>query len=343
MSKKETKKISVQSPANIAFIKYWGRANHETYIPRNNSISMTMSGCVTTTTVEVGDFEEDDIQVKFYGKEYVALQKDSIKAKNIFSQVNRIRDLAGSTKKVRIMAENNFPADAGIASSASSFSALTAALLLAFDLKEKFDDKKEFSRQVRLCGSGSAIRSVYDGFVEFLAGDDHDSSYAVQLADKNHWDLVDIVAVVDPEKKPMSSSRGHLLADTSPYYETRLKEMQPRLNGLRDAIANKDFEALGQYIEAESTSLHIVMMTQNPPAYYWGPGSMRIMQDLMKWRKEENLHGYFTLDAGPNVHVICQRKDAKEIERRLNENEFVKWTIYNEPCDGTKVIDEDLF
>jgi len=336
-------KYTLKSPANIAFIKYWGRLDHKIFLPRNNSISMNLSNCSTTTTLELGDFDEDTIEIKFFGKEYAGVKNDSIKTKNIFNQIKRIRKLAGSNQKVKIKSVNNFPADAGIASSASSFSALTGCLLLAYGLDDVFEDKKEFSKEIRLCGSGSAIRSAHDGFVEFLYGEKHDDSYAVQIADHNHWNLVDIVAIVNPEKKLTSSSQGHLLADTSPYFEARIKEMQSRINKVRQAILDKDLKTLGPLIELDSTSMHTIMMTSNPPAYYWGAGSMRLMQDIMEWRREDGLQAYFTLDAGPNVHVICEKKDAKEVERRLKDNEFVKWTIYNEAAEGAKIVDEHLF
>ena len=157
-------KITTIAPANIAFIKYWGRADHKLFLPRNNNISMNISGCLTTTIIEIDDtLKEDQVKVRFHGKDYVELKKDSIKARNVFDQIERIRLLANSDQKVVIKSENNFPADAGIASSASSFTALTAALLLVFGLDEMYEDKEELSRQIRLCGSGSAIRSAMDG------------------------------------------------------------------------------------------------------------------------------------------------------------------------------------
>lgn len=337
-------KVTVVSPANIAFIKYWGQADHQIFLPRNNNISMTMSGCHTTTTVEVSDkIKKDQIQIQFYGQEYKPLGRKKIKEKNIYDQLKRIRQLANSQLKAKVKTTNNFPSDAGIASSASGFSALTSALILAYGLKDKFIDKQELSRQVRLCGSGSAVRSVYGGFVEMLAGPDHNSSYAVQIADSQHWDLVDIVAIVDPEKKKISSSLGHKLADTSPYFETRIKEMQTRISQCRQAILDKDLKTLGQAIEADSISMHAVMMTSHPPAFYWGPGSIRIIQDVIKWREEDNLQAYVTFDAGPNAHVICEKKDAAEVEKRLKQNPFVKWTIFNQPCEGAREIDQHLF
>jgi diphosphomevalonate decarboxylase len=342
--KKIKTKVTAVSPANIAFIKYWGRADHKLFIPRNNSISMTMSGCKTTTTVELNDnLSEDLIEVKFYRqKTYQKLSREDIKTENLFDQVDRIRKESGIKRKVNIRSENNFPSDAGIAASASSFSAATAALLVAFGLKEKFEDKKELSRQIRLCGSSSAVRSAYGGFVEMIAGHGHKDTFAVQIADEKYWKLVDIVAVVNPEKKLTSSSKGHLLADTSPYFEKRIMEMQDRIKKVRKAIIDRDLKTLGPLIEQDSTSMHLVMMTSVPPLFYWGPGSMRIMLDVMRWR-EEGLRSCFTLDAGPNIHIICENKDAREVQKRLRKNEFVKWTIYNEPCEGVKIVDKHLF
>jgi diphosphomevalonate decarboxylase len=338
------KKITTISPANIAFIKYWGRDDHKLFLPKNNNISMNMSGCITKTTVALEeDLKEDIVEIKFLGKDFVKLEKNSIKAKNIFDQINRIRKLSKLNSKVHVKSENNFPADAGIASSASGMSALTGALLLAFELEGKYEDKIEFSRQVRLCGSGSAIRSVYPGFVEMVYDKENKDAYAVQIADANHWGLIDVVAILDPEKKKISSSEGHEIADTSPYLETRITEMQNRIKETRQAILDKDLQKLGPLIEEDCVSMHLVMMTSNPPAFYWNAGTMDIIQDVRKWREEEGLQAYFTIDAGANVHIICEEKDLEKVEKHIKENRYVKWTIINKPCDGTVTSSDHLF
>lgn len=336
-------KYTVQAPSNIAFIKYWGRADHKLFIPRNSSISMNISGCITTTTAELTDLKEDELQVKFFGQDtYTKLERDSIKNNDLYNQIARIRKLAGSNQKVKIYSENNFPADAGIASSASGFAALTGVLLLVYGLNDIFENKKEFSKEVRLCGSASAVRSVCNGFVELLAGKGHDDTFAIEIAAENHWDLVDIVAVVDPEKKKISSSQGHEIADSSPYFEARISEMQGRIDIVREAIKNKDIRKLGPEIERDSTSMHAIMMTSTPPAYYWTPGSIRIMKDIMEWRENDGLQAYFTFDAGANAHIICEKKDASEVQKRLKAIEYVKWTIYNEPAKGVSIIHNHL-
>jgi diphosphomevalonate decarboxylase len=154
--------------------------------------------------------------------------------------------------------------------------------------------------------------------------------------------LVDIVAIVDPEKKKISSSQGHEIADTSPYFETRIKEMQVRIQTVRQAILDKNIRKLGPEIERESTSMHSIMMTSTPPAYYWAPGSIRIMKDVMEWREKDDLQAYFTFDAGANAHIICEKKDASEVQKRLKAIEYVKWTIYNELAKGVGIIHNHL-
>jgi diphosphomevalonate decarboxylase len=337
------KKVTVISPANIAFIKYWGQTAANIYIPRNNNISMTLSGCQTTTTIQRNSELKKDLIELSNGTAYTPLLQDTHKGKKAYEQIERIRQMSGSQDKVHIRSQNSFPSDAGIASSASGFSALTAALLLAFDQNETFDNKIEFSKEVRMCGSASAARSVYGGFVELLSGTSHDESYAIQIADENYWNLVDIVAVVNPDKKKTSSSEGHASVDSSPYYKTRLEEMKPRIKATRKAIKEKNIRKLGPAIEEDAISMHLVMMSSKPPAYYWEPGTIAVMKKVIEWRENDDLQAYFTMDAGANVHVICEKKDASEVEKRLKTIDFVQTTIYNEPGEGTHESDTHLF
>jgi diphosphomevalonate decarboxylase len=327
------KSVSVIAPANIAFIKYWGRRDHRLYIPANNSISMTLSGCTTTTTASFSDNHLDQIIVTFHGQSSRELSPDSRKAKALFAQLTRLKQEAGINQGVRIESVNNFPADTGIASSASSFAAFTAAVLLLTGQKDKFDDRTELSRQIRLCGSGSAVRSAFGGFVEFIAGTDHLSSYAIELAPETHWDLVDIVCVVDEGKKKVSSSAGHELADTSAMYPSRLSELPDRLAQTRDAIATKNMDKLGVALEADCLSMFAVMMTSKPPIFYWLPGSLDIIHYVYRWRGE-GLPVYFTFDAGPNPHLICEAKHAPEVLKQVQHLSSVKWTIVNHPAPG---------
>ncbi|CAN5168136.1 diphosphomevalonate decarboxylase [soil metagenome] len=335
-------KVTVQSPANIAFIKYWGKQPGEEYIPLNNNISMTLSHCQTITTIlRDSNLTQDTVKMQ-KNDIWQSVPKDTTKNKKIYEQIDRIRNMSKYTEHVHIRTRNTFPSDAGIASSASGFSALTTALHLAFELPSLVDDKKELSRQIRLCGSASAARSAMGGFVELIAGADDKSSICEQIVDENYWELVDIIAVVDAEKKKTTTSEGHDLAGSSPYFETRLKEMQPRIHGARAAILARDLAKLGPIIEADTISMHTVMMTSAPPIYYWQVGTMAVMHAVRQWR-EAGLESYFSIDAGANVHIIAEKKNASELESRLKQISFVQSTIYNEPCAGVHEISEHLF
>lgn len=333
-------KVTVQSPANIAFIKYWGMKDKNLGLPYNASISMSLSGCQTITTAEIDNSSSrDSIEIQQEGS-YVALQKKSAKNLKAYEQIERIRQLTGAKDYLKIRTKNSFPADAGIASSASGFSALTAAALLAYGNKKLFEDTPAFSRLIRLAGSGSAVRSVYGGYVEFLEGDDT-TAVARQLAPADHWELTDIIAVVTTDKKDVSSSDGHDRVETSAYFQTRLSELPKRLDATRKAIQTKDFSLLGTCIEADTISMHTVMMTSVPPIYYFQPGTIAVMNAVTQYRRE-GAECYFSIDAGANVHVICEKKNAEFLEKSLKALPFVQSTIYNEPCAGTHEIEKHI-
>lgn len=330
-------KATAVSPANIAFIKYWGRNISELNIPNNDSISMNLSNCLTTTTVELSDkYREDEIQLILQGNKHAGTR--SLADKRTIKQLDRIRQIAGTHLKAKVITYNSFPADAGIASSASGFSALSLAGTAALDLTL---DKKELSRLSRL-GSGSACRSIPDGFAIWEKGVDDETSFASQLKPVNWWRLVDIVAIVSTEKKKASSLSGHALAKTSPYYSRRLELLPKRTKNILRAIKRKNIGLLGQTIEEEAIDLHLIAMSARDPVFYWNGATIGIMKSLREWRSE-GVEGYFTMDAGANVHVICERKHEKELNRRLNAIEGVQYTIVNYPAEGARLVEDHLF
>jgi diphosphomevalonate decarboxylase len=332
------KKATVKSPANIAFTKYWGRRNDDLILPLNNSISMNLNNCYTKTTVEFGKADQDEVKVKFFKSDYKDLE--NIQLDRVINQVNRIRDKYKIKNKIKIYSENNFPADSGIASSASAFSALTKALYEAIEVEIS---EKDLTIETRLAGSGSATRSIPGGFVEWLKGEDDNSetSYARSIAYSNHWELYDITVVVDTSKKSVGSYEGHKYAH-SEYMKARLENFENRNDQIREAILNKDIEKLGEAIEEEAISLHAVAMTSNPPIYYLNGRTWDVVVRLLNLRKRGIL-GYFTMDAGPNVHVICERRYKDILEKKLKEIPGVEFIITSKVCDGAKSIEEHLF
>ncbi|MFK7804977.1 MAG: diphosphomevalonate decarboxylase [Anaerolineae bacterium] len=324
------KKSTARAGSNIAFVKYWGNADDELRIPMNGSISMTLDAAHTITTVEFSsDFDKDILILN----EEDAGEKATARASK---HLDHLRGLAGTALRARIVSSNSFPTGAGIASSASGFACLTMAAAGALGLEL---DKPALSRIARL-GSGSASRSIDGGFVEWVPGTTHEDSVAFELAPADHWDLVDIIAIVSQDEKDIGSSAGHPLAHTSPFYKARLEEVTNNtLPQVRQAIMDKDFHRFGELIEEEAISLHVASMTSRPSILYWGPGSLAIMHALRRWRKEGGPHGYYTIDAGPNIHVIAEKSSADALVAKLKEIPYVEDLIVCGPGAGAELID----
>jgi len=290
------------SPANIAFIKYWGIRDEARVIPTNGSISMTLSGCNSKCTVEFdGSSGPDEIWFRPVGGRFERAA-DSF-AGPVRRHLAALRARAGKSGSFRVWTENSFPTGAGIASSASGFSALALAASAAMGAPAR--DAAEASVLARMSGSGSAARSVLGGYVEWPAGEGSSADLpAVQIAAEDHWDLRDVVAVVDAAPKAVSSRDGHRRAPSSPRFAPRLEELGERLRVVRAAIANRDIEALGETVEVEAIDLHHVAMSSRPPIYYWKPGTLAVLWSIRRLRSE-GVPVYATIDAGPNVHAIC--------------------------------------
>lgn len=304
-------KATAVAPANIAFIKYWGRKDAEKRLPYNPSISMNLSGCTTITTVE---FSSD------FGKDNVS---EGFDEKRITAHVDRLRNIAGVHLKAKITTKNSFPSSAGIASSASGFAALTVAASTALGLTLS---EKELSALARL-GSGSACRSIPDGFVKW------DGEFAVSIYPPEYWDIRDIIVIVSEKTKEISSSQGHDLATSSPFFTERLAAVPGRISRLETALKTKNFPLFGKVIEEDCLDMHRVMQTQNPPLMYWNQETKKIMESVVSWRKD-GLAVYFTIDAGPNIHLICEAKDEQKLASLLKGKTF----IINKPSKGAHVL-----
>ena len=328
-------------PANIAFIKYWGVRDAERTLPYNGSISMNLDACLTTTTVTFDPaLAQDEVILKLYGME--AQRAGGQPLERVVTHLDRLRALAGVDWRARVESTNNFPSDAGIASSAAAFAALTLAGATAIGLQL---DERQLALLARRSGSGSACRSIPTGYVEWRIPDSafdpvgwDQESYATSLAPPEHWPLADIVAVVDAGAKKIGSAENHRIATTSTYFPARLTELPARLDATRAAIAARDLEALGEAMEADTVSMHAVCMTSRPPSFYWNGGTMDVIHAVRAWRSD-GLLAYFTIDAGPNVHVICAAPDRAEVTQRLEALPGVLFTIGNGVGAGARVVE----
>ena len=291
---------------NIALIKYWGNRDQNLNLPSNGSISMNLAGLETRTTVSFDpDLVSDQLSINGQPATPPALSRVS-------AFLDRVRERVGFTHFASVVSANNFPTGVGIASSASAFAALSLAATRAAGLELA---ERELSRLARL-GSGSACRSIPGGFVEWQAGEDDQDSFAYSIAPPDHWDLADCIAVLSENPKQISSLEGHALADTSPLQAARVADAPRRLEVCRQAIRERDFMRLAEIVELDSNLMHAVMLTSTPRLIYWLPETLTILQEVSAWRRD-GLPVCYTVDAGPNVHVLCTAADVNQVADRL--------------------------
>jgi diphosphomevalonate decarboxylase len=288
---------------NIAFIKYWGNTDDTLRLPVSGSISMNLDGLFTRTTVTFRDDLPADTAV-IDGRpltEGVALTR-------ISRHLDHVRYMAGTAIRAEVVSASNFPAGAGIASSASAFAALSLAATSALGLKLA---ERELSTLARL-GSGSASRSIPGGFVEWYAAPTHQASYAETFAPADHWALTDLVAIVHTGHKSTGSTEGHAIAGTSPLQAARVATAPERLARCKQAILTRDCDALADVVELDSNVMHSVMMTGTPALFYWQPATLAIMSAVRELRGQ-GVGVCYTIDAGPNVHCICAPGSAPRV------------------------------
>lgn len=316
--------------ANIAFIKYWGNRDNTLRLPMNGSISMNLDGLSTRTTVSFQPSLPFD-QLIINGREVTGPGLD-----RVAYILDIIRGMARIHERAEVLTENNFPSGAGIASSASAFAALALAGSKAAGLNLT---EPELSRLARR-GSGSASRSIPSGFVEWQVGTTDEDSYAFSIAEPNHWKLADCVAIVSASHKKTGSTEGHALAPTSPLQAARVADAPRRLDLCRSAILNRDFEAFASIVELDSDMMHSVMMTSTPALHYWQPASLSVMDAVRHWRGE-GLPVCYTVDAGPNVHVICPEAEIQVVDKKLREIPGVSDVLAAKVGGAAKIVNGD--
>ena len=289
---------------------------------------MNLANATTTTTVEFDDaLTEDEVMIGGQAAQ------DAARAR-VVAHIDRVRALAKVNARARVESNNTFPTGAGIASSASGFAALSVAATRAAGLELAERELTMLARQA----SGSACRSIPAGFVEWVSGADPESSYAVSIAPPEHWDLHDVIAIVDTEEKKVGSTGGHAAAGTSRFLSERLNALPNRFHHVRRTVLARDLSLLGPAIEEDAIELHMIAMTSHPPIYYWSPGMVRVIQAVQTWRAG-GLAVYFTLDAGPNVHLICEGKDAAQVADLAHGVPDVKQVIDNAPGGAAHVVE----
>lgn len=327
-------KYKVRVPTNIALLKYWGKSDEKKQWPANDSLSMSLD-LYTETVCSLHHFENKEGTLYFQSD-----QETGTTPAFLHKALEHLRFLSNSLgfkDSLYIQTHNEFPAGCGIASSASGLGAITLAALACWTNSSSFEDleKKGFTREriskLARLGSGSASRSLWGGFVHWQRGENPESQKCEPLLDAEHWNLRDCIVILSEQEKTISSSEGHRYAHTSPLFEPRLAKIPQRLEYLKKSIENKQLAHMGALIEEEALEMHEIMASSNPPCVYMTASSFDFLTFLAKTRNETKLPMFFTMDAGPNVHVIYEEKNREKVLEILKNYQTIDVGISSGP------------
>jgi diphosphomevalonate decarboxylase len=332
----QLKPTTARAGTNIALVKYWGKRDAALNLPAAGSLSLTLAGLGSETSVR---FASDTAgpdghdRVMFGGKPAEPRFAD---------RVRRFLDLVRATAGVALPAEvsttNSVPTAAGLASSAAGFAALALAASRAAGLHLSQAKLSELARR----GSGSAARSIFGGFVEMSAGKLADGSDAVAhgLADENAWDIRLCVAITASGEKAIGSTAAmDLTARTSPYYSAWIDSVGSDLAEARAAVAARDLERLGGVAERSATRMHACALAADPHILYWNAGTLAVVATVKDLRARGTA-AYFTIDAGPHVKVLCSAADAPIVESALAGTPGVGRALTIAPGPGAHTVEE---
>lgn len=301
-------KGSAKAHTNIALIKYWGKSDEDLIIPMNNSLSLTLDAFYTETTVI---FSEEFKADTFY---LDSILQDASATTKISRFLDLVRKQADCPFFAEVKSYNHVPTAAGLASSASGSAALAAACNQALQLNLSDKDLSRLARR----GSGSACRSIFPGFVEWQKGSSDETSFAEPVPSSG-WEeeLAMIFILINDQEKDVSSRDGmRRTVETSAFYSGWLQTTPQDLASAKIAIHAQDFDKLGTITENNALKMHGTTLAAVPPFTYWSPDSLKAMSAVKKIRAA-GLSCYFTMDAGPNVKVLCQKKDVAKIKAEL--------------------------
>ena len=319
-------RATARAQPNIALVKYWGKRDSERNLPAVGSISVTLDELYTTMRVEL-DGALDDDQLSVNGRD----------TRSMLPRVSRCLDtvLGGDRLRARVTSTGNFPIAAGLASSASSFAALVAAASAAGGRKCTVDELAGLAGRA----SGSAARSLYGGFVELRNTDD---GIAVgTILDGETWPLRIVAAVTSKAPKPVGSGEAmEISRRTSPFYSRWIEEQDMDLATARDAIVMRDFGKLASVAEHNCLKMHSVMWASRPPVVYWNAATLACLERVRELQAG-GAGAFFTIDAGPQVKVICLPGDEARVVDALSSTAGVESVLTSGIGAGATLVNGD--
>lgn len=305
MFSEKSPSVTYRAHTNIALIKYWGKRHKELFLPVTSSLSLTLDQFYTDTSLSWNNSTQGDT-FTLNGQ-----VQDANAVQTISRFIDMFRELSGIQQAVHVESINHVPTAAGLASSASAYAALAASSNDLFQTQLSLQALSTYARQ----GSGSASRSLFGGFVLWNKGqgDDSDSSYAEQVDDAN-WDIGMLVVVINSKEKKISSRVGmeHTI-QTSPFYALWPETVEADLKQILPAIQDRDFQTIGEIAEHNAMKMHATVIASKPSMNYWEPDSLTAM-NIVRELRESGIDCYFTMDAGPNVKVLCRLSQADLIK-----------------------------
>ncbi|MCB9222615.1 MAG: diphosphomevalonate decarboxylase [Crocinitomicaceae bacterium] len=316
-------KVKWRCPSNIAIVKYWGKKDVQ--IPCNSSLSLTLNNSFTEVEVSLSEKTTmEAVELNYYFEGELNEKFGKRVADYLADNMEDFPYLRVSA--VNINSTNSFPHSAGIASSASAFGAIALAMLdLTYILEEKEIDDEFYQKASRLArlGSGSACRSIFPAFAlwgenDKVEGSSNDFAIEVETVHPIFRNMRDAILIIEDEPKKVSSTVGHGLMNEHPYAKQRFEQANKRTAELVQILKEGDFDAFIQICESEALTLHAMMMTSVDYYLLVKPGTLTAIEKLMNFRLEHLVPVCFTLDAGPNVHVLYPEKYAEQVE------EFIK-------------------
>jgi diphosphomevalonate decarboxylase len=300
----------VRAHANIALVKYWGKADAELNVPAVGSISITLDALWTDTEVSF-DPELAADELVLDGRSRQA------QLERVSRCLDLLRDLAGISTRARVTSRNNFPTGADLASSASGFAALVGAAAGALGLELPPRELSILARR----GSGSAARSIFGGYVEMHAGCalDGSDSFAEPLLDAQAWPLEVVIALTARGEKAVGSGSGMMRsAQSSPYYPAWVDSHPADMAAARAAVLARDFERLAEVSEHSCLKMHAAAMAGRPPLVYWNAATLDCLHAVTRLRAG-GVPVFFTIDAGPQVKAVCEPRARPAVEAALAE------------------------
>jgi len=305
--------VKWQSPSNLAIIKYWGKFGSQ--FPRNTSISFTLDKAHTITQLiyDAKDVQDELISLSFIfdGKQNEAFGN---KINTFLSKISKDYFPFLKSYHLHFDSFNSFPHSSGIASSASGMSALALCLCtMENELFGTLENSALFYRKasyIARLGSGSACRSIFPHMALWGKHPDIEGSsneIAIPYKDKIHpvfKNYHDDILILSSKEKSVSSTAGHALMDNNPYSESRYKQANERMITLLKALEEGNTQVFGEIAEAEALTLHALMLCSEPSYMLIDPKSVEVINLVRQYRLESNIPVYFSLDAGPNIHLL---------------------------------------